>query len=79
MLFSRESSQPQGLNLHLLSLLHWEADSLPLVPPGKSKYLLHPISFGILYLHFNFHLSQAIFHFSFDFILKPLFIYEDIV
>ena len=24
----------QGLNLHLLRLLHWQADSLPLVPPG---------------------------------------------
>ena len=25
----------QGMNLHLLSLLHWQADSLPLPPPGK--------------------------------------------
>ena len=25
----------QGLNPHLLHLLHWEADSLPLAPPGK--------------------------------------------
>ena len=25
----------QGLNLHLLSLLHWQAGSLPLLPPGK--------------------------------------------
>ena len=25
----------QGLNPHLLSLLHWQVDSLPLVPPGK--------------------------------------------
>ena len=24
-----------GLNAHLLSLLHWQADSLPLAPPGK--------------------------------------------
>ena len=24
-----------GLSPHLLSLLHWQADSLPLVPPGK--------------------------------------------
>ena len=23
------------MNLHLLSLLHWQADSLPLAPPGK--------------------------------------------
>ena len=25
----------QGLNLHLLCLLHWQVGSLPLVPPGK--------------------------------------------
>ena len=25
----------QELNLHLLHLLHWQADSLPLAPPGK--------------------------------------------
>ena len=25
----------QGLNLHLLCLLHWQACSLPLAPPGK--------------------------------------------
>ena len=25
----------QGLNLHLLSLLHWQAGSLPVVPPEK--------------------------------------------
>ena len=25
----------QGLNPHLLYLLHWQAGSLPLVPPGK--------------------------------------------
>ena len=25
----------QGLNLCLLCLLHWQARSLPLVPPGK--------------------------------------------
>ena len=25
----------QGLNLYLLHLLHWQADSLPLAPPGK--------------------------------------------
>ena len=26
----------QGSNLHLLCLLHWQADSLPVMPPGKS-------------------------------------------
>ena len=25
----------QGLNLHLLCLVHWEVGSLPLAPPGK--------------------------------------------
>ena len=25
----------QGLNLHLLCLLHWQVGSLPLAPPGK--------------------------------------------
>ena len=33
---SRGSTRPQGLNLYLLCLLHWQADSLPLAPPGKS-------------------------------------------
>ena len=34
--FSRGSSQPNtGSNLCLLCLLHWQAGSLPLVPPGK--------------------------------------------
>ena len=27
----------QGSNLHLSSLLHWQAGSLPLVPPGKQR------------------------------------------
>jgi len=27
--------QTQVLNLHLLCILHWQAGSLPLVPPGK--------------------------------------------
>ena len=27
----------QGLNLYLLCLLHWQVDSLPLAPPGKSS------------------------------------------
>ena len=29
-------SSPQGLNPHLLHLLHWQANSLPLVAPGKA-------------------------------------------
>ena len=34
----------QGSNPHLLCLLHWQVDSLPLEPPGKTKgslYILH--------------------------------------
>ena len=27
----------QGLNPRLLHLLHWQVDSLPLVPPGQPK------------------------------------------
>ena len=30
----------QELNLHLLYLLHWQADSLPIAPPGKPKPVL---------------------------------------
>ena len=29
----------QGLNLRLLHLLYWQADSLPLVPPGKPRHI----------------------------------------
>ena len=36
--YSRESCQPKGWNPQLLHLLHWQADSLPLVPPGKPYY-----------------------------------------
>ena len=31
----------QGSNLILLHLLHWQADSQPLAPPGKPPHLLH--------------------------------------
>ena len=30
----------QGSNLHLLCLLHWQAGSLPLAPPGKSRLVV---------------------------------------
>ena len=33
----------QGSNLHLLCLLHWQADSLPLAPPGKPHTDCHSI------------------------------------
>ena len=36
----------QGSNPHLLCLLHWQADSLPLVPPGKPKFHIFTQDFG---------------------------------
>ena len=35
----------QRLNLHLFCLLHWQAGSLPLAPPGKPNlyFLVHPL------------------------------------
>ena len=33
----------QGSNLRLLSLLHWQAGSLPLAPPGKPQSNYTPI------------------------------------
>ena len=35
----------QGLNPHLLLLLHWQASSLPLAPPGKAPFSVqdHPL------------------------------------
>ena len=32
----------QGSNMHLLYLLHWQANSLPIVPPGKPNYFFCP-------------------------------------
>ena len=37
MLFSMGSFLTQGMNLHLLRLLHWQVGSLPLVPTGKPE------------------------------------------
>ena len=37
----------QGWNLHLLSLLHWQVDSLPLAPPGKPQMTLSECLTGI--------------------------------
>ena len=39
---SRESSQPRNWIPHLLCLLHWQADCLPQMPPGK-----HSIKLGV--------------------------------
>ena len=39
----------QGSNLHLLHLLHWQADSLPVVPPGKPIGLSYMIFIMLRY------------------------------
>ena len=33
----------QGSNLHLLWLLHWQAGSLPLAPPGRKDCYIHAL------------------------------------
>ena len=33
----------KGSNSHLLNLLHWQADSLPLAPPGKPRITSEPL------------------------------------
>ena len=44
--FSRGSSRPRDQTLsHRLRLLHWQADSLPLAPPGKPTLILCMLSF----------------------------------
>ena len=43
----------QGLNLGLLHLLHWQAGSLPITPPGK-PYKLHTILLLLLFKQFSF-------------------------
>ena len=40
--FSRGSSWPRDQTLRLLRLLHWQAGSLPLVPPGKPSLTWAP-------------------------------------
>ena len=39
-----------GLNPHLLHLLHWQADSLPLVPPGKPQALITYLFYTVVYI-----------------------------
>ena len=42
----------QGLNLHLLCLLHWQAGSLPLAPPHHTiQNLTLPKAMPIIKLH----------------------------
>ena len=39
----------QGLNQHLLCLLHWQAGSLPLAPPGKPRQYLLLGTFSVIF------------------------------
>ena len=39
--YSRGFFPSQELNLHLLCLLHWQVDSLLLVPPGKPDMIMY--------------------------------------
>ena len=48
----------QGLNLCLLHLLHWQADSLPLAPPGN----ISPLSV-VSFANIFFHLVSSLFIF----------------
>ena len=52
----------QGLNLHFLRLLHWQADSLPLAPPGKSHlnlWLMSNTNFKIKWEDLNFYKASG--------------------
>ena len=43
----------QGLNLYLLSLLHWQVSSLPLVPPGEPTHRIAHRYDCIWHTHFE--------------------------
>ena len=45
----QETFPSQGSNLHLLNLLHWQADFLPLVPTGKPTFCLVLYYFSIYF------------------------------
>ena len=42
--------QTQGWNPHLLHLLHWQENSLPLAPPGKPWRVLKKLKIGLPYV-----------------------------
>ena len=46
----------QGSKLHLSCLLHWQADSLPLVPPGKPRTLRWPAHPNTMFWKYSFSL-----------------------
>ena len=49
----------QGLNPPLLCLLHWQADALPLAPPGKCHYLEYIYIYIYIYI---FNIPYSIFN-----------------
>ena len=59
MLSSRGSSQPRGL----LPLLHWQADSLPLAPPGKphKNVCVHMCIHDFIYMYIYAHTHIYVF------------------
>ena len=62
----------QGLNLRLLCLLHWQAGSLPLVPPGKPIYY---VTNQLKYCQFLFYnIKERIFPFLFGLYFHNLFL-----
>ena len=50
----------QGSNWSLSGLLHWQADSLPLAPPGK-PYTTHPTAKASKQPQASFHTDAVIF------------------
>ena len=53
----------QGWNPCLLHLLHWQADSLPLVPPGKLHIMAHILILKLIKFQENKHFPFSFFFF----------------
>ena len=67
----------QGLNLHLLHLLHWQAGSLPLGPPGKPKLRVYHVNGLESLILYKFVISPQIDPFSVFFPCgNPNFLYS---
>ena len=67
--------QTQGSNPHLLCLLHWQAGSLPLAPPGKPKIIIYLyITYYIVFIY-NYMLLYYILHIIYMFIY--IIIYDE--
>ena len=67
----------QELNLHLLYLLHWQASSLPLGPPGKPKLRVYHVNGLESLILYKFVISPQIDPFSVFFPCgNPNFLYS---